>query len=117
MLPVAGQLPADGNYTGIAGPLTSLQLPLAPLNDNNVQPAGTLDNFFVLIWNGVSYNSVWYEADYNNNTLPGVISNGWSIDQGGSAQGHPPVIGVGQGFFINNLGNNATWAQGLTTGF
>jgi hypothetical protein len=123
MLPVGGQLPNDGNYTGLSGPLTSLQFPLAPLNDAGTVLAGSLSAFTILKWNGASYNSVFYECDYTSNNLgpnggfPSGPTNGWATDGSGSLAAGAPVLGVAEGFFISNGGPTGTWAQGLTNGF
>jgi hypothetical protein len=100
-----------------------LQFPLAPLDDGGAVPAGALSGITVLTWNGVSYNSVYYESDFTSNNVgpnggfPSGPTNGWATSASGATAATGPNIGVGQGFFISNGGNAATWSQGLTNGF
>jgi hypothetical protein len=107
-LPVAGQI---ANNDGSPNPF---QLPLSPLNNTYSQPAGTVNSFTILTWNGNGYNHVYYENDFTSANTAGVVTNGWGTDSNPSGQAVPPTIAVGQGFFINNAGLAGSWAQTLT---
>jgi hypothetical protein len=63
-----------------------------------------LDAFTVSTWNGVSFNSVYFEQDFTSANTGGAVTNGWATDGGGSAQGIPPNLPPGKAFFINNGG-------------
>jgi len=105
-LPVAG----TGNATDGNGALPG---PLSPVDDNYSQPAGTFNSFYILTWNGSGFNQVYYENDFTvNNVGPGYA--GWATDANPSAPANPPSIKIGQGYFINNIGNATPWLQTLT---
>lgn len=105
-LPISAQLTNGG----------LINFPLAPLNDTAPSPAGTLDHVTINTWNGASFVSYYYEADFTVNNL-GAGFNGWATDSGGSTASQPPLINVANGFFILNTLQTATWAQGLSNGF
>jgi hypothetical protein len=63
-----------------------------------------LDQFYVNTYNGVSFTSVYFEQDFTSANTGGAVTNGWATDAGGSAQGVPPALPPGIGFFINNGG-------------
>ncbi len=74
----------------------------APVSDAGGQPG--MDQFYVNTWNGHGFNSVYFEQDFSANNTGGAVTNGWATDGGGGAQGVPPNLPPGVGFFINNGG-------------
>jgi hypothetical protein len=74
----------------------------APVSDAGGQPG--LDAFYINTYNGVSFNSVYFEQDFTAANTGGAVTNGWATDGLGSAQGIPPNLPPGKGFFINNGG-------------
>jgi len=113
---VASMLPVSGTIGA------AIQFPLAPLNDNDWSgspPAGTLDQITVTWFNGTSYQSAYYEADYTYNVYgpgggqPNGPTNGWATDANGTQAVAAPTINVGQGFFLANPGASVTWSQHL----
>lgn len=74
----------------------------AALSDTGGNPG--LDSFYVLTWNGVGFDQVYFEQDFTANNTGGAVTNGWATDGSGSAQGIPPNLPPGRGFFINNGG-------------
>jgi len=104
---IASRLPVAGRID-----TSAFQVPLAALNDNGGNPG--LDQFYVLTWNGTGYNSVYYEQDFTTANTSGAVTNGWATDGSGSAQGVPPTLAIGQGFFINNGGPITPWSQTIT---
>jgi hypothetical protein len=83
-------------------------LRLSPLNNTYAQPPGTLNSFYILTWNGFSYNSVYYENDFTAANTHGAVTDGWATDASGTAQATPPTLNPGIGFFISNAGNPVT---------
>jgi len=73
-----------------------------------------LDSFYVNTYNGVSFQSVYYEQDFTSANTGGAVTNGWATDGGGGTQAAVPNIAIGQGFFINNGGPSTVWSQTLT---
>jgi hypothetical protein len=63
-----------------------------------------LDAFYVNTYNGVSFTSVYFEQDFTSANTGGAVTNGWATDGTGGAQGIPPLLPPGKGFFINNGG-------------
>jgi len=103
-----------GSRLPVAGLLNSsaFQMPIAALSDAGGNPG--LDQFYVNTYNGVSFQSVYYEQDFTTGNTGGAVTNGWATDGSGGAQGAIPNIAIGQGFFINNGGPSTVWSQTLT---
>jgi hypothetical protein len=74
----------------------------AALSDVGGNPG--LDSFYVNTFNGAGFNSVYFEQDFTSANTGGAVTNGWSTDASGAAQGIPPALPPGKGFFINNGG-------------
>jgi len=106
-LPVSSQLVNSG----------LMVFPLAPLNDTASAPAGTLNQITIHTWNGASYNTAYYEADFTPNNGGSTAYTGWATDNNGTTAIPAPTINVGNGFFIANPNAPGTWAQGLSNGF
>jgi len=104
---IGSRLPVAGLFNSPA-----LQVPIAALSDGGGNPG--LDQFYINTYNGVSFQSVYYEQDFTSANTGGAVTNGWATDGGGGAQGTIPNIAIGQGFFINNTGPNTVWSQTLT---
>lgn len=102
---VGSVLPVAGNQTGLTSPLPS---PLAALDDGGANPNNYFNAFYILTFNGIGYDSVYYENDFTANNL-GAGFAGWATDGSGSTPATPPVINIGQGYFINNSGPVADW--------
>jgi len=95
-----------------------MAFPLAPLNDGGGAPAGTLNQITVHTWLGASYATAYYESDFTPNNASGNSAYvGWATDNSGATPIPAPTINVGNGFFILNTLQTATWAQGLSNGF
>jgi hypothetical protein len=110
-LPITSQL-VSGGLGGAA-----INFPLAPLNDTAPAPAGTLNQITIHTWNGVSYNTAYYEADFTPNNGGSTAYTGWATDNNGTTAIPAPTIPLGQGFFILNTLQTAPWSQGLSNGF
>jgi len=65
---------------------------------------GFADFTQVLIWDPIAGNYTTYQTDSGSSTK-------W--DDGGFNPTAPPVIGVGQGFFLIPSANNAKWSESL----
>ena len=102
--------PVGYDYT--SGPLGPLHLPVAQLADGGGNPG--LDTFYVNKWNGIGFDSVYYEQDFTTGNTGGAVTNGWATDASGSAQGIVPSINIGQSFFINNGGPVTPWSQSIS---
>ena len=110
-VPLVGSLSPNGSgyYTLPSGPL---HLPVAALSDVGGNPG--LDQFYVQIWNGQSFDQVHFDQTFTSNNTGGAVTNGWDTDGGGTQQGVPPVVIYGQGFMVNNGGPTTVWLQSVT---
>jgi len=111
LLPMAGSLSPAG-YDFNSPPYGAMHLPVAALADGGGNPG--LDSFYVNKWNGVGFDSVYYEQDFTSANTGGAVTNGWATDASGSAQGIVPSVKIGQSFFINNGGPVTIWNQSIT---
>ena len=50
----------------------------AALSDTGGNPG--LDQFYVNTYNGVSFNSVYFEQDFTSPNTGGAVTNGWATD-------------------------------------
>jgi hypothetical protein len=93
-LPTSGNSYLVGEVIPYGGPATN-----AYVNLN-----GFADFTQVLVWDPVAGNYTTFQTDHTSPTL-------W--DDGGFNPTTPPVIGVGQGFFLIPSANNTMWSQNL----
>jgi len=87
------------------------------LDDNGGTPVGTLNRIFVNTWNGSSFNQAYYNSAFTPNNGGSSAYVGWATDDTGGTPIPAPTLPLGNGFFINNSVQTATWSQGLSNGF
>src|SRR5262249_48169436 len=93
---LANPLDLDGTNSA------SSVLNLAPLNDAGIAPPGTLNQITIHTWNGVSYNTYFYECDFTPNNGGSTAYTGWATDGNGTTPIAAPLLPPGKGFFIGN---------------
>jgi len=93
-----------GSRLPVAGSITNVSFNF-PQNGHNSSDASA-DAYYLLQWNGSSYTSKFFESDF-----PG---SGWATDAGGGTEAVPPILKIGEGFFLSTQLGAFPWSQSLS---
>jgi hypothetical protein len=103
--------------------VSTLPWPLNPINDNGDNPDTKFDNLTVTRYDSVGggfitrvYNSYYtlgnFGAPFGDASNAGAVAsgtNGWAVDSTPSAPSAPPIIRIGEGYYLNNGGPVRNW--------
>jgi hypothetical protein len=94
-----------GSRLPVAGSLTNYAAFSFPQNGFNSSDASA-DAYYLLQWNGSSYDSKFFESDFP--------AHGWATDASGSTLATPPILKIGEGFFLSTQLGAFPWSQSLS---